>query len=234
MSAPAPASIQADAADTADGWERALLDHRLEGLRRLAEMGLALAGSIQERATRELAGSVTDAVPHHAAMDFSRVARAVRMTYALESRLIAEFKGRSGGAEADEADDGPPQVYWLADGPQVEQRRRVQRIVKRVALASALDRERVERLVYETGERLEDDDIYGDVMTRPIREIVALICKDLGLQPDWNLLADIYWAREEIAHSPPGSPYAGWKDRQAQGRGDAIARAPPWNGGAVP
>ena len=38
---------------------------------------------------------------------------------------------------------------------------------------------------------------------------VALICKDLGLEPDWDLLAGEYWAQAEIArgnHRPTWPP----------------------------
>ncbi len=204
MPTPSPAPIPAEEPDSPDGWERALLDRQLEALGRLAEMGMAIAAAIQRRATAEQ--PETDAVLHHAALDFARVARAVRMTFALQSRLIDDFKGRTGPAEAGEADEGPPKVYWLADPPQVEQRQRVQRIVRRVALGAGLERETVERLTREAGERLENDDIYGDVMARPIRDIVALICKDLGVELDWNKFAEEAWAQGE---QPPPPQAAG-------------------------
>ena len=50
-------------------------------------------------------------------------------------------------------------MFWLADPPRVEQRRRIQRIVKRVAQGAGLEREALERLTREAAERLEDDDI---------------------------------------------------------------------------
>jgi hypothetical protein len=70
-----------DAAD-ADGWERALLDRQLEGLSRLADMGLAIAADIERRVLA--AGPEADAAVRHAALDLGRVARAVRQTYALQ------------------------------------------------------------------------------------------------------------------------------------------------------
>jgi hypothetical protein len=88
--------------------------------------------------------------------------------------------------------------------------------VQRLGEAASLDQETVERLVCEAGERLEDDRIYHDLARRPLGEIVALICKDLGLEPDWDGLAGEYWAAAEIARPPPGSPYAGWKARRVE------------------
>lgn len=208
-------------ADSLDGWERALLDRQLEALGRLADMGMAIAAAVERRATADEPGPDTarpDAVLHHAAMDFARVSRAVRMTFALQSRLIAEFKGGARAAEDIAADDdGPFEAVWpeLQDHD-VVQKRQVRAIVGRLAEAAALDEERVERLVREAGERLEDEDIYRDLTRRPLGEIVALICKDLGLAPDWDRTAGEYWAMAEIAKPPPGSPYAGWTARRAE------------------
>jgi hypothetical protein len=216
MSSPDPSSFATDESDTLDNWERALLDRQLEALGRLADMGMAMAAAITGRATAEEPGSGADL--NHAAMDFARVSRAVRMTFALQSRLIAEFKGGGvGRGAAGEPDDGPIDVFWRDDivDHEVVQKRQVRGIVERLAEAASLDGEAVERLVCEAGERLEDDRLYRDLATRPLGEIVALVCKDLGLEPDWALIADDYWAKAEIDRSARGSPYAGWKARQA-------------------
>jgi hypothetical protein len=63
--------------------------------------------------------------------------------------------------------------------------------------------------VLEASERLDRDDVYGDLLARPVSELVALICRDLGLDPDWPVLADEAWAREEMADGAPGWPLAG-------------------------
>src|ERR1035437_7384775 len=83
-------------------WERALLDRQLERLDRLADMGMALAGEIQRRA----AAAAPDADITHAAIDFARMSRAVRMTLALQSRLVRDFKTppKAGPGEADDED----------------------------------------------------------------------------------------------------------------------------------
>jgi hypothetical protein len=106
------------------------------------------------------------------------------MTLALQSRLIADFKNRSRPAESVAAADGPLEVRWIEDPSYVEASRksRVRRSVRRTAEGAGRDAETVERLVQEAGERLEDDDIHGQIMTRPFDEIVALICGELGLE----------------------------------------------------
>jgi hypothetical protein len=229
MSAPASTVSATSETHSLDGWERALLDRQLEALGRLADMGMAIAAAIERRATAE--GPEADGALRHAPMDFARVSRAVRMTFALQSRLIAEFKSGVCRAAMGEPDaDGPIEVMWagdLEDQDEAEQKDQVRAVVQRLGEAASLDQEAVERLVSEAGERLDDDDIYRDLSRRPLGEVVALICKDLGIEPDWELLSGIYWAKEEIARPPPGSPYAGWKERQAQAERPLHPSGPP-------
>jgi hypothetical protein len=77
MSGPAHALCEIDDTDSLDAWERALLDRQLETLDRLAELGLAVAAAVKDRVT---APEAADTVVQHAALDFARVSRAVRMT----------------------------------------------------------------------------------------------------------------------------------------------------------
>lgn len=227
LAAPAPSAP--DAPPTLDGWERALLDRQLEALGRLADMGMAIAAAIERRATAEEAGAEPDL--RHAPLDFARVSRAVRLTFALQSQLIADFKGagaKAAGAQA--ADDGPLQVLWREDVVEEDEvrKRQVRGVVERLAEAASLEREAAERLAREAAERLDDHGFYRDLTRRPLGEIVALICKDLGLEPDWDRVAGEYWAKAEIERPPPGSPYAGWAARRAK---DAPpSRAPPFTG----
>jgi hypothetical protein len=218
MPRPDPSPSAIEDTDSLDGWERALLDRQLEALGRLADMGMAMAEAVTQRATADEPGS--DADPHLDALDFARVSRAVRMTFALQSRLIAEFKGASearstGVGQADDWSAGFGGRPDIVDND-VVRKRQLKGIVEQLGEAASLDGEAVERLVREAGERLEDDGFYRDLTERPMGEIVALICRDLGIEPDWELLSDIYWARQEIKKPPLGSPYAGWKAGLAQ------------------
>jgi hypothetical protein len=230
MSCAEPTLSSTDATDSLDGWERALLDRQLEALNRLADMGMALAAAVTLRATAD--EPAADADLQRAAIDFARVSRAVRMTFALQSRLIAEFKGGSRPAQAAAPDNGPIEVRWAnADLTEEEavQQRLVQGIVQRLAESAALESETAERLAFEAGERIEDDNLHRDLTKRPVGEVVALICKDLGLEPDWDRVAGEWWARSEINRSPPGSPFAGWKAGRAEEL-PPLARAPPLAG----
>jgi hypothetical protein len=75
-----------------------------------------------------------------------------------------------------------------------------------VILAEVCDQAEVDRLAEESWERLDQDDIYGDLAAKPVSEIIAMVCKDLGLAPDWATLAEEAWAKEEIDSGAAGSP----------------------------
>jgi len=57
-------------------------------------------------------------------------------------------------------------------------------------------------------ERLDDEDIERDLERCPLGELVGRICRELGIEPDWAIWQDAFWALEEARQKPPGSPYA--------------------------
>jgi hypothetical protein len=189
-----------DPCDAPEDQARPLIDDQLLLLGRLAEVGLNIALAVERQATGKL--EIGEApVAADVSLAYARVSRAVRMTIALQSKLIAEQR-------ALEADEPPPQT------PLYIRKARVERIVERVikaehegADAEALE-ETLDRLVIEAGERLDDEDVYGDVLTRPMSEVLAQICKDLGLSPDWPSLAQEPWAQAEISSGEAGWPLA--------------------------
>ncbi|CAN7482346.1 hypothetical protein LJR225_003334 [Phenylobacterium sp. LjRoot225] len=198
------AQTDAQAAPAGVGLPRALIERQLQVLGRLAEAGLNLALAIERQATTEEAAQVVEG---DAALAFARVSRAVRLTLALQSRAIKDLQA------LDQVAAG--QLY--ADRCNAERERRqlakqrqdrVQRIVERVIGAEAADAAEVDRLADEACERLEHDDIYGDLTARPVGEIIARVCRDLGLSPDWSRLAEEAWAQDEIRSGAPGSPFA--------------------------
>ena len=186
MPAAAPAPDPVEDADPAAARERALLDRQLKALDRLAALGMDMAETIARRVTSD-DGSAPASDLRHAAIDFSRVARAVRLTFALQSKLIADFKARARPAEAARSEPGILEVRWADDrkrapGEPLPLPNRLKGAVRRAAEAANCDVETTERLVREAAERLGDDDIHAAVMTRPFDEIVAMICKELGLE----------------------------------------------------
>ena len=59
----------------------------------------------------------------------------------------------------------------------------------------------------EAREWLNDDTLVGD-LNRPYSEIIADICRDLGIEPDWAVLSQEAWARGRVARGRPGAPLA--------------------------
>ena len=140
------------------------------------------------------------------ALAYARVARAVRQSVLLQSRLIQDLKALEDGA-AHEVAASEAQADEARFEREEERKLRVERIVGRVAKAAGGDEEQVEALVAEAGERLDDDGLYAHVMSRPVSEIVADICRDLGLDPDWPRLAEEAWAKAEIESGAAGWPF---------------------------
>jgi hypothetical protein len=140
------------------------------------------------------------------------------MTFALQSRLVAEFKGRpqAESTEDEEPDARPIELLWQGEARGgLIRRRQMRGIIQRVGRARGLDQETLERLDTEARERLEDDDLHEILMSRPTGEVLALICADLGLEPDWERISKEPWAQHEIACRRSGSPLIDWMANQA-------------------
>jgi len=108
----------------------------------------------------------------------------VRQTVMLQSKLL-EAKGAAAARAGD-------------------LRSRAARIVRRAIADQHGESEQTERLAAEAAERLEEER-YGDVLTRPLGQIVRDICRDLGLDPDWKGLAAEIDAAEAFARGGAGA-----------------------------
>jgi hypothetical protein len=170
-------------------------------LRELAEIGMDIARALRGQAEADPKASAG------ADLAFARIARAVRLTLALETRM---------------AEEGFAATQRLAAHQQSARERadfveRV-RIGQRESTVHRLVAEAIEIEGQET-ERAEPDEVLLDALDeamkgldlsddRCIGEIVATLCKDLGVTIDWTYCQDEHWAREERIHRPPGSPFA--------------------------
>jgi hypothetical protein len=187
-------------APTALDRARALIEPQMRLLGRLAEIGLDVAETVGRQARGE------DEAPARSgdlSLAFARVSRAVRLTVALQQKLVdglaALEAGVIPGAPAIKGDPDPDYVL----------KARVERIVERTAEAEhEHDAGKVDRLVAESAERLDDIDLYGDLLDRPMSEIVARIAEDIGLPLDWSRMAGEAWARTEMAQGQTGEPLA--------------------------
>jgi len=210
--APPPPAQPAGAAEAPE-WARALLERQLWILGQLAEGGLEIARAVERQATGGRSGEdaperAPEGVEAHIPMAYARVARAVRMTILLQSKLIGDLQTLQTKAAHESAHAnslrGTQRIGLMQD-----QKRRIGRIVSRIAWVDGREPAEIERLTRRGVEMLDYDDHFGDILTRPVSETIALICKDLGLEPDWPQLAEEAWAKAEIQSGAAGGPLAG-------------------------
>jgi hypothetical protein len=164
-------------------WARPLFEQQIALLGELAEAGMAVATSIRD----QVVAGEGDLLALAGAYD--RVARAVRMAILLQSKLIKQLL------------DWDRQTASLA----APQGRREAEIERAAAQRDREHAEHIERLIGESGER---DDIYKEVNSRPVSELIAMICRDIGLDPDWPRLAQEAWVQKATASAGGRSPFA--------------------------
>ncbi len=150
-----------------------LTDLQLAQLARLAEIGMEIA----EAAGRQARGLAEGEQPaSDPALSFSRAARAVRLTIALQARLVAEraaSERAAGAARASEASRRRDRIHT-----------KVERALEQVAEAEGAEADAVEHLSSAAWEKLTETDD-EELLDLPMEELVARICADLGLSPDW-------------------------------------------------
>ena len=133
---------------------------------------------------------------------FARVAKAVRMTLALDARLCDEASV-------------PAEERVKAARAKHERHLQNRKVYVRNALARSLERD----VDYgETRNGRDYDEIYEEIdhpdvtdeeyLTLPVSQIIARICEDLGLPVDWHGFRFEDWAKEERRTKPPGSAFA--------------------------
>lgn len=185
----APNDPSQDAPEACLGGEANRSAQRLAMLRELAEIGMRLARGVERQAEEP------EAAPGDVGLVFSRIARAVRQTLALEARLEEEFQVRA----KQEQGDRDYRRAREARAPIDRRSRLVRRAVASAIEADTDDIESAEQLLECLDERLGDREADDDFMGRPIGELVALICKNLGVRADLSLWEDEAWAMEEAA-----------------------------------
>jgi hypothetical protein len=208
---------------------------RLKTLEELAEIGMDIARVLQRRVLDEAASDAgaAQSADNSLGLAFARVARAVRQTVALEDKLDRPRQAPVLTPEAERA-------AFLADLAQSPEIARLRVVIHRdevrakveQVIAGEADGTDAEKLLADLEERLDDDEAGEDFTDRPIGELVAAICRDLGLTPDWRLWRNETWAIEEASAK---SPDAGRAARRA-GRSWPDAAWPdagPWPGDAA-
>jgi hypothetical protein len=149
-----------------------------------------------------------------ASVAYNRIARGVRMTLALQARLETAPRARTPALAAD------PNATAA---------------IGRIVAAAAAIRSRSEDDLEpseEARERLFDHD---DALNRPLDQLIAQICRDLGLTPDHAATVQARWVQAEATRSAfqttPASPSPGPEDvrvvRVVRGQSSSPESRPP-------
>jgi hypothetical protein len=156
----------------ATGWERPAFERQIAMLGELAEAGLEVVHAIRDQA---VAATVDPCPRIDFGLAYTRAARAVRMTLSLQRRYILDLRFEFRHGEPAPAWDTAPKAR--ASG--------VDRIRHGLGTGGLGEAKAVKQLDQEIElyERLED--LEDDIPDGSFNEIVAKLCKDLGLAPDW-------------------------------------------------
>jgi hypothetical protein len=198
---------------------RALALRQVQRLDRLAEMAMEQAEAMHAEVMHAGAmhTEVMDPVPDEpgkpdpaetrarvmaANAAFQRQARVVAQITAVQSRIARVLYGPQQAAPT------TPQTPTAEDVRKQWRKRRVDCIVEE-AIAQCEPGNPLP-LVFKLKDRLRglDPDLDPDFQDRPLGATVALICRGLGLKPDWSQWAHEDWALAEARDQAPGSPYA--------------------------
>jgi len=171
-------------------------------LKKLAEMAMELSEAAHEEAMAEIAARKADPAKPEPARDpmlsFSRMARVVRQTVALEAKFEKERRTEAqGNVWADYYCR-----YAMATFASNEQKRRVRKLVEKEIERNALSPSDREDLTERLYERLEDDGDWRDLTdNRSVGETIAALCEELGFDPDWAALRSEIWAIEDATEA---------------------------------
>ena len=206
-------------------------ERRRGGLERLSEIGMALAEQVGAHAAAKIA-AVNEDRAGDPARAFATVSRAVRMTFALEARfddhILALRRGlipaprntRSAAAVAADTSAEPEATLPVARQPD-PRRDRANTVVREVIHLEVETLTRARETLDALNERLFDREAYDVLLDLPLRDAVAAICADLGLDPDWDL-----WTDDVGFVAPPGRRCIDWTTLVIQRDHPSRSKAP--------
>ena len=159
---------------------------RARTLRQLVAIGMDMARMLQDQA-REASASDPGVIGPDLSLRFHRISRSIRMSLALDAKLADGFQAEMKDREA----------------VLVTERK----ALAKEAVSRQVDRDTPDRDLHrERSDRIEREDL-EDFSDKPVSEIIAIICADLGITPDWQAWSLEPWAMEERRTHVPGSPY---------------------------
>ncbi len=250
---PHPSQFEPSEADIAPDPEAraarriAMAHHLAERAMELAEAAQRLALARIERQISALEAGEVDAAEDEApkgrrsdpVATAERMARMVRLSLALAARLDSDEPVRRARARSQEAADREAEAEARKRAREAREHAELVHAAQREDMvfevleatlkAEGLDREDVHERAVEINERvaesMAEQEWEYDYVRRPVGAVIARLCEDFGMEPDWSLWANEAWAIEEAQTNAEGSPYAeggaAWAERAASGPQDA-------------
>ena len=192
--------------DEADLLAAAVLraERRMAALAEVTRIGLSLMSSLERRvlvtdaaafdpsAPKTSVSESATAVPpifEEPAAAFAKLSRSVRLTVDLEAKADETLQRLRRGEVTLLTAQRVAREKKAADaacrsGEDADDRVRAQ-VAIAIARESETEAEECERLAAMM-ERMDEDEAYRDLESRPLREIVEQLCDDLDLKPDWS------------------------------------------------
>jgi hypothetical protein len=163
-------------------------------LAELGEIGMDLARAVRQQAVAqaipEQVGALDRMSGGDLALVFSRIARAVRQTLALEAKIYENRRAHEQGEAAEQAQ----RAATIQRARKERQKNKAKRIIEEAIDAEPRDPSDYENLLADLDDALEDLDAeFGE---RPFGEILTRICRDLGIAPNWTEWAMETWGIE--------------------------------------
>jgi hypothetical protein len=207
---------------------------QLAMLHELAEIGMQIARAVRDEALAraELADADAPRPPSRfgggdLGLVYGRIAKAVRQTLALETRL-------ADGVEQARVERRRAHVAAVRaeyDERQQEIRDYVAEAIEAEAVERQTPEREIERLLDDLDERLDAGDYDDALADAPIGDLVERICADLGVIPDWSLWDDHAWAIAHLKARDPGDIGADrWRHLETADPPPPDAHAPPDSG----
>ena len=208
-------------ADEADLLAAAVLraERRMAALAEVTRIGLSLMSSLERRvlatdreafdpsAPKRSVSDPATAVPpifEEPAAAFAKLSRSVRLTVDLEAKADEALQRLRRGEAAALTAQRVASEKKADEAASAREDSARDRVRAQVAIAigreSETEAEECERLAAMM-ERLDEDEAYIDVESRPLREIVKQLCGELDLTPDWSDWTKTGWP--EPTHSGP-------------------------------
>jgi hypothetical protein len=210
--ADAPPPDRAQVCACRQGAEAELVAYQMAALRELSDTGLEFIAGLRAQ-VRESGGVPTDAET----LALQRLGRILRLTLAMQTLVLTGEISETAGAVEPVPTPPTPRAARKAELDETLQ----------AVLQKETDKPFLERRTREMRERLTDLADREDFLNRPRGEIIARICRDLGLDIDWRGWWDgPEWALEaaEAEGIDPNTtpPLVPMSDRSPRDRAKAI------------